>query len=107
MPCDFFRVGVRAGDTQKSLRPSKSATASFSPHEEVERRRALWAPRKVEPQASESSPFRSTASSLAKTGAAGRRRLKLSLHFEPMADVCPLPLSPNWLKSSVERLSEN
>jgi hypothetical protein len=51
MPCDFFRVGVRAGDTQKSLRPSESATASFSPHEEVERRRALWAPRKVEPQA--------------------------------------------------------
>src|SRR5215217_7277818 len=90
---------------KKSLRPSKSAPASFSPHEEVERRRAQRAPgrwsyrpRRV---ASESGPFRSTASLVAKTGA-GRRRLKLSLHFELMADACPLPLSSNWLKSNLE-----
>jgi hypothetical protein len=93
---------------KKSLRPSKSAPASFSPHEEeVERSRAQRTPGKVELQASESGPFRSPASSLAKSGAAGRRRLKLSLHFELMADGCPLPLSPKWLKSSVERLSGN
>ena len=90
---------------KKSLRPSKSAPASFSPHEEVERRRAQRAPgrwsyrpRRV---ASESGPFRSTASLVAKTGA-GRRRLKLSLHFELMADACPLPLSSNWLQSNLE-----
>ena len=51
---------------KKSLGPSKSAPASFSPHEEVERRRAQRAPRKVELQASESGPFRSTANLLAK-----------------------------------------
>ena len=84
---------------KKSLRPSKSATASFSPHEEVEWRRAQRAPRKVELQASESGTFRSTASLLAKT-VAERRRLKLSLHFELIAYACPLPLSPKWLKSS-------
>ena len=84
---------------KKSLRPSKSAPASFSAHEEVEWRRAQRAPRKVELQASESGPFRSTASLLAKT-VAERRRLKLALHFELIAYACPLPLSPKWLKSS-------
>jgi hypothetical protein len=78
---------------KKSLKPSKSAPASFSAHEEVEQRRAQRAPRKVELQASESGPFRSTASLVAKRGA-GRRRLKLSLHFELMADACPYPFRP-------------
>jgi hypothetical protein len=91
---------------KKSLRSSKSAPASFSPHEEVEQRRAQRPPRKVELQASESGPFRSTASLVAKSGAAGRRRLKLSPHFELMADACPLPLSPKWLKSSSRHLGE-
>ena len=41
------------------------------------------------------------------SGVAGRpRRLKLSLHFELMADGCPLPLSPKWLKSSITEFSE-
>ena len=92
---------------KKSLRPSKSATASFSAHEEVEWRRAQRAPRKeVELQASEGGPFRSTASLPVKSGAR-RRRLKLSLHFELIADACPLPLSPEWLESSAMKLSEN
>ena len=60
-------------------------------------------PGKVELQASESGPFRSTASLLAKT-VAERRRLKLSLHFELIAYACPLPLSPKWLKSSLRTL---
>jgi hypothetical protein len=38
-------------------------------------------------------------------GAAGCRRLELSLHFDLMADARTLPLAPKWLKSSVERLS--
>jgi hypothetical protein len=46
-----------------SLRPSKSAPASFSAHEEVELQACpKGTPRKVELEASQSGPFRSTAS---------------------------------------------
>jgi hypothetical protein len=55
MPCDFFRVGVRAGDTQKG------------PEAFEERDRLLLGARGGEAEAcpkgtSESGPFRSTAS---------------------------------------------
>jgi hypothetical protein len=91
MPVRLFSGRPRPLTRKKSLRPSTTATASFSPHEEVERRRAQRAPREVKLEASESGLFRSTASLLAKTGA-GRRRLALSLHFELMADARTLPL---------------
>src|SRR5918995_1785442 len=42
----------RTPTRKKSLRSSKTATASFSKHEEVERRRAQRAPRNVELEAS-------------------------------------------------------
>jgi hypothetical protein len=67
---ETFFGSVSAGDPKKSLRPSKTATPSFSTHEEVERRRAQRAPRIVELEVPESGPFRSTASLLAKMGAA-------------------------------------
>jgi hypothetical protein len=61
---DFLRVGVRTPTRKKSLRPSKSAPAySFSPNEEVELQACpKGTPRKVELEASQSGPFRSTAS---------------------------------------------
>ena len=52
-------------------------------------------PEKVELQASESGPFRSAASLVAKSGAGGRRRLKLSLHFELMAEEHTYPFRLN------------
>ena len=61
---DFLRVSVRTPTRKKSLRPSKSAPAySFSPNEEVELQACpKGTPRKVELEASQSGPFRSTAS---------------------------------------------
>jgi hypothetical protein len=94
---------------KKSLRPSKSAPASFSAHEEVE----LQACPKGTPEGGAAglrewpiSEHREL-SCQERSSRAQAPEAKLSLHFELMADACPLPLSPNWLKSSVKRLSEN
>src|SRR5215213_6022516 len=57
-------------------------------------------------EASEGSPFQSSASFLAKIGAAGCRCLESSPPFERMGDEHTYPSFPKWLKSSVERLSE-
>jgi len=101
MPVRLIAGRCARATRKKSLRPSKSATPSFSTHEEVERRRAQGAPRNVELETSKIGSFRSTASLPAKMGA-GCRRLELSLHFELMADARTVPLSPTWLKSSGE-----
>src|SRR5215213_7609889 len=53
-------------------------------------------------EASEGSPFQSSASFLAKIGAAGCRCLESSPPFERMGDEHTYPSFPKWLKSSSE-----
>src|SRR5215213_5677152 len=112
---DTFCGSVCTSDPQKvsdlqSLRPSKKRPQP--PPRRTRRRSSGHGAERAPPEkigleeASEGSPFQSSASFLAKIGAAGCRCLESSPPFERMGDEHTYPSFPKWLKSSPEKLSE-